>query len=485
VTPGSLPPGRARTTAVRAACVACALLAVTARPPSATAKPGPARLGVRAADTLLVGHPARAKDLEKWAQGAELADLIWLLRRTSGELGASEAVLAAAALARTPSERNALRVRLAARVGAEGRSHRSGGRTIPPPPVSLLPRPRASVFRVGALLPETGDYAEYARAVGFGIEAGLGSVPLPGDRPIEFGFWGTGDENPAKLAESLEAASWRSGVLVGELLSVTTLAVATGARIAGLPLLSPTATDEAVGTVSPYVFQVGPSGWRRGERLARLLIDRPGLRVGTLTSGAPEKSAMARGFLATAESLGAVAEWRSGYSSGTAFREEVRTLQAHRLDVLLWEGEPREAEALLREMSRQKVALRLCGGEGLLPDRLHAESRLLLEGVHIVAEDWRLPEPERARLDSALAVRSADPANELHVRGWLAGRAIARAVAEGALCPEELVANLAARTYAVPWLREHRFLDVERDGITLPVRVVQRGRAVEVVGPAR
>lgn len=439
----------------------------------------PARLDVRAADTLLVGRHARAKELESWVKGADLADLVWLLRRPARELGSAEPLLAAAALAQVSADRTALRARLVARLGTDSKGRRPGvrGGAALAAPVEMA-RPRASVFRVGALLPDSGDYADYARAVAIGVEIGMQSIPAPGGRVIDFDFWATGDENPARVAAALEAATWRNGLLVGELLSVPTLAVATGARLVELPLISPTATDEAIGTVGAGIFQIGPSGWSRGERLARALIDRPGLRVGALTSGAPERSAFAIGFVATAESLGAILAWQSGYNPGTAFREEVRALQTNKLDVLLWDGEPREAEALLREMSRQKAAVRLCGGEGLAPERLHAEARLLLEGVRYVAEEWKLRATEQARLDSAVTARGGGPATTLHARGWLAGRAIAQALAGGALCPEEVTAALTARCGPPPWLSAHRFLDAAREGATLPLFVVQRGRAV-------
>ncbi|MEO5617100.1 MAG: ABC transporter substrate-binding protein [Candidatus Eisenbacteria bacterium] len=478
-----------RTCSAAAAALVAALVltiavpepAPAARPPRNGQRADSARLDVRSADTLLVGRPSRAKEFETWLKGAELADLVWLLRRPARELGAAEPLLAGAALAQVPADRTALRARLVARLGPDPKARRSSvrGGGSAALPVEFA-RPRASVFRVGALLPDSGDYADYARAVAIGAEAALLSAPGPGARVFDFDFWATGHESPARVAAALEAASWRNGVLVGELLSVPTLAVATAARLVELPLISPTATDEAIGTVGAGIFQIGPSGWSRGERLARALIDRPGLRVGALTSGAPDRSAFALGFLATAQSLGAVREWQAGYNPGTAFREEVRAILSHKLDVLLWDGEPREAEALLREMSRQKAAVRLCGGEGLAPDRLHSEARLLLEGVRYVAEEWRLPAAEQALLDSAVASRGASPSTPLHVRGWLAGRAIGQAVAGGALCPEELTAALTAMCGPPPWLAEHRFLDAARDGATLPMFVVQRGRSVEV-----
>ena len=51
------------------------------------------------------------------------------------------------------------------------------------------------------------------------------------------------------MAAALDSALETSGVVVGELLSVPTVSLATGARIARAVLVSPTATDESVGAV--------------------------------------------------------------------------------------------------------------------------------------------------------------------------------------------------------------------------------------------
>jgi ABC-type branched-subunit amino acid transport system substrate-binding protein len=445
---------------------------------SADARPAPA-LDARAADALLAQKrgSARRRALEKWADGATLGDLVWVLRRPAAELGDSEPDLLRVALKRCPPARVALRRRLAARFEAEcpDASLPHGARPARGPGEEAVPRPAASVFRIGVVLPDTGDYAGYAADLRLGLEAALaGSAAGPHAPDLE--FWPTGDDDPVRGAEALEASTRHCGALVGELLSVNTIALATGARLLGVPLVSPTATDESIGALGPGVFQIGPSGWSRAERLARATIDHPGMRVGWLAAG--RRNAFVTGFEAAAESLGAAVVWRMEYPSGTGFRDEVRALAAQHLDVLLWDGEPREAETLVRELTRQKVSVRLCGDEGLAPERMHAEVRTLAEGVRYVTDEWRLPPETQALLDSVAQAHGGARAGALHVRGWLTGRALAAALAGGALCPEELAEALRARCGPPPWLTAHHFLDVPREGGALTEMVVRRGRAV-------
>ena len=121
--------------------------------------------------------------------------------------------------------------------------------------------------------------------------------------------------------------------------------------------------------------------------------------------------------------------------------------------------------------------LALCGSEALAPERLHAESRVLLEGVRYVGDEWKLSRTVEARIDSVGATRGISQISPLHIRGWLAGRALAAAVAGGALCPEEVAEALKSRTAAGPWLGSRHFLDVEPEGALLPVYQISRGRA--------
>jgi len=425
------------------------------------------------------GDPQRDRALKLWAQRAPLAELLYVLRRSPAELGASEALLVSVALDRTPADRPALRRRLAARLALVAPPRRSR-RSIPGTsvPSDLVVPVRASVFRIAVLLPDSGGYQGFGRALLAGLEVGL-KAGVPTALLPELQVWGTGEEQPGRAVAALDSAARTAGVAVGELLSVPTLVIAAGARFLGIPVVSPTATDESIGTLGPMVFQVGPSGYERGARLADFMLAKGPRRVGILSSSSVAQGSLATGFATAAEGAGSPIVWQKTYPPGTTnFRDDVRALTFRGIELLLWDGEAREAEALVRQLAKDRVSLKICGGQALAPQQFHAATRVLLEGVQYVGDEWVLPAPTQALLDSAATERGGERAGPLHVRGYLAGRAIRDAVSSGALCPEEIAASIASRVGSDVYLRARGFLDTSVEGAELPIYVVRRGASV-------
>lgn len=454
--------------------ILAALLCAAPMAPAAPAVLEPWNL--RTAESLLVQPPSKERDkaLAKWAEGrASLSDLVFVLRRPPEQLGSLEPKLLAAALGRVPAGREALRARLLHRQRLV--DPKAKATAVAPPPVAL--RPRATVFRVAAIAPDSGDYREYGASLIAGIRAGLEGPVLAEGFPIELEVGATGNAPPDRVLASLDRFP-DAGVVIGELLSVPTLVLAAALRDAGIPLISPTATNEDVGLISPRVFQIGPSGHLRGASLARATVTGGTPRVGLLVSTAVEGSSFATGFAAVAESLGATVAVRETYAAGSLnFHDEVKAILAARLDLVFWDGEAREAEALLRQLARDRASVRLCGGPGLAPDLHHADTRTLLEGVQYVSEEWSLGDAQRAGMDSTARAAADDP---VRLRGWLAGRLARAAVAGGALCPEEITAYLAGRRLRGARLESHGFLDLAAEGVSVPVYAVRRGRGVRL-----
>ncbi|HTR96869.1 MAG TPA: ABC transporter substrate-binding protein [Candidatus Acidoferrales bacterium] len=466
---------RLRAAAARAAGPALALaLAAFATADAAPRWPVPQdRAG---ADHLATLPESGERDdrLASWARNASLDDVLWVLRREPAQLGRAESALLAAALKRVPPARAELRRQLEVRaLRADPRAARRAG--LPPEALELR-RCGASAFRVGVLLPDRGDYAGYASEVRAGIDVGLRAGTPPGAPLPESEFHGTGDGDAAIGAAALDSVSRTCDAVIGELLSVPTTALAAAARVYGLPLVSPTATDEGIGGIGPTIFQVGPSSALRARALARAVV-RPGLRVGILTSSANGRAPFVDAFAAAAESLGAKLVRRDVYPAGTIdFHLASRSVRTFGAEVLFWDGESREADGLLRQLAADGVSVRLCGGAALAPEQFHTTSRSLLEGVTWVADDWVLAPTDAARLDSLARARGDKP-GPLAVRGYLAGRRIADAIAAGARTPGEIAAHLRP---AEAGARTAGFLDVAPDGATLPVYTLNRGHAVEL-----
>lgn len=417
--------------------------------------------------------PAHTERIAAWARTAPLDPLLWVLRRGRA-LGGAERPLTEAALARTGPARAELRRRLQARLALlDPRLAKKSGRDLADLEAS---RPRQSVYRVALILPTRGDYAGYAGSVQAAFAAGLAWARPASALPIEVEFHGTGDDEPARAIAAVDSAAGECGAVVGELLSGPTFALAAATRYLGLPLISPTATDESIGRSGPAVFQVGPASEARGRRLARVLLAEHPRKIALMVS-ADAAPGFADAFAAEAESLGSTIVRRERVLGGaTDFRTITRGLRTFGADVLLWDGETHEAEALVRTLAAEGISVKLCGGASLAPDQFHASTRALLEGVTYVADDFKLGAAEQDAVDS-LAHARGEKAGALWTRGFLAGRRLAAAVDEGARTPAELTAHLR---HPDARMRAAGFLDAPRDGATLPVYTVTRGKPVEI-----
>ena len=480
------PPARRRARAQvsfgGALCLALGVLA--AQPAHAAAAKAAARAAseLEVADRLAASPHTAKRDaaLAQWAHRASLNDLLWVLRRDPAELGSAELVLVNEALRSTPVSRTDLRSRLALRaLLLDPKAARKLGRD--PAEIEAL-RLRASVYRVGVLLPDAGDYAGYAASVRAALSFGLAWGRAPGAPGPVTDARGTGEGEIVRGVAALDTLAHGCAVVVGDLLSVPTMALAAATRVLGLPLVSPTATDEMIGRIGPAVFVVGPGSAERGQRLARVVAFSRGRKVAILTANSVAHSAFTDAFAVAAESLGARIVRREAYAPNTAdFKMFARSVKAAGAEALFWDGDSHEGEALVRNLASEGVSVKLCGGAALSPEMYHAAGRTLLEGTTWVGDDWLLPPAETAALDS-LARAHGEKVGPLWVRGFLAGRRIADVVAGGARTPAELAAGLRSPNASA---RAWGLLDVPADGAALPVWTLVRGRVVELPRPER
>jgi ABC-type branched-subunit amino acid transport system substrate-binding protein len=462
-----------RTRAARAFLLVAAALAI----PAQVAAP-PARaetLHLKDADFLATRGEASG-DFRRWMRSAPLSELMFLLRHGAA-LGANERLLVAEALGRVDEGRPDLRRHLRLRTAAAdpGRARRMLGE-VGRDPGPLLRRARASVFHLAVLLPAEGPYAGFASSVRAGIDAGLAFANARADVTLRARHWNTGDDDPARTAAVLDSASRESAVVIGELLSVPTLALAAGAGAMRLPLISPTATDEDVGRAGDTVFQIGPSAWHRGATLARAALAGGPQRAAVLVSSEVEGGSFHEGFAAAIEAGGGTVVWRDVYAAGNRdFRAAVKRLGIESAGLVFWHGDAEEGAALLREIQRQRLDVRVCGGEALAPAHQHRSTLPLLEGALYVADDWTLQPGLAAALDRLLREAGVEETTSLHVRGFLAAYLVAAAVQARALCAEEVTASLLTWVRGDRHLRERGFLDWSAEGADLPVYRLERG----------
>ena len=440
----------------------------------------PVPRSVTAADLLVTGSGRSAERLaafRAWAREATLDELMYVLRHTSAVLGDLETPAAQAALDRAPAGRAELRERLAARVSvpAPKRSRRANAAA---PGAGEGPAPH-STFRVALLLPSRGDHAAEAADLEAGFRAGLASRAAAGRPPIECVIARTGGEDPAEVAAAFDSVSRGVALVCGGFTRASAALLGAASRWSGLPVLLPVVDDAAAARLSARAWSIGPAAEDRGRTLAESMRIEAGDRVAVIASAASD-TAFAGGFIAGCNEHGVTFVSRSSYAPGnTSFAADVRALAVQRVTVLFWDGDAGEAAALLRQLTRERVSLRICGGEGFDPGRHHRETRVFLEGVMYVPEDWALSAEADTALTRALPARDQpgeEPSSALSVRGWLAGRMAGTALAAAPYTPDELAAAIAKLGPGAA--DSMRLLGVRAAGAELPVFTVGAGHAV-------
>jgi hypothetical protein len=332
------------------------------------------------------------------------------------------------------------------------------------------------VFRVALLLPAASDDGGDGTELEAGFRAGLDSRRASGRPPIECLTVHTAADAPSQIAAAFDSVSALAALVCGGLHRSSALVLAAASRWSGQVALLPAIDDPGATRLSSRAWAVGPTAEQRGAALAEAMSIGPTDRVAAITSTATD-TAFASGFLAACRVRGATIGGRFSYASGNlGFTTESRALISQRATVLFWDGDPTEAAPLLRQLTRDRVSLRVCGGDGFDPARHHRETRVLLEGVMYVPADWSLSDAARSELDHASD--GTPHSGPLFVRGWLAGRVAGAAIAAGAYTPVELAT--AIERLSPDTGSSLRVLGVRGQGAELEVLTVSDGRALPV-----
>ncbi|KPK76419.1 MAG: hypothetical protein AMJ89_04150 [candidate division Zixibacteria bacterium SM23_73] len=168
-----------------------------------------------------------------------------------------------------------------------------------------LSSPASHILKVGVLTPLTGDYSNYGESMLKGI-----NLALP------YSFMQTRVELVVKDTEGdpIKAANLASELIededvisiIGPLKSQSTVGAGMAAGGAQIPLISPTASQEGIGGLSEFIFQLSPSNQTRGKSLAEFVIkEKELLDFVMFVSDDEDTCELAQGFKEEANKLGA------------------------------------------------------------------------------------------------------------------------------------------------------------------------------------
>ncbi|KPL03617.1 MAG: hypothetical protein AMJ73_06120 [candidate division Zixibacteria bacterium SM1_73] len=168
-----------------------------------------------------------------------------------------------------------------------------------------LSSPTSQILKVGVLTPLTSDYSDYGESMLKGINLALLYSLM--ESKVELVVKDTKGDPGRAASLSRELIEEENVIsIIGPLKSESTLRAGVQASEARIPLISPTATHEGIGSVSEFIFQLSPSKPTEGKSLAKFVIKEKKLRDFVVFVSEDEVSReLALSFQEEAQKLGA------------------------------------------------------------------------------------------------------------------------------------------------------------------------------------
>ena len=263
---------------------------------------------------------------------------------------------------------------------------------------ALLPRIAAAgegqVFDLGIVLPVGGRDGYLGQALFNGIRIAVdehnrqvGAANRGAGRSVRMVFRDSEGTGPGAAAAVRDAVDEGADAVVGPLFSAEAEPAGAAAEEAGVVLLAPLATDQAVSQGRRFVFQANPTFPARGRAMARYAVGRLGLgRLGVASESGSLSSDMAGAFATEARRLGATVAFEEGLANASAWEDldrevgeaRLRAVQAVYLPVT-GQNAPRYAGEALRALDALGNAPRPLGNtewEGISSSGRSRASRL-------------------------------------------------------------------------------------------------------------
>jgi len=222
--------------------------------------------------------------------------------------------------------------------------------------IVIQPKKEPEVIKIGAILPLTGDASIYGSALKEGLDLALEEINtkggIIGKKVVVIYEDSQADPKVAVSAINKLINIDKVKIILGEMFSSVTLAIAPIAQKSQVVLISPTVSAEAVPNVGDYIFSIYPSDAYDGKFLANFVyneIEKKNAAI--IFVQADAMLSCKNSFKSTFENLGGKVVFEEGYAPKT---DDYRTIlskikQLNNLDIVFIPGYLEEIVKLLRQ----------------------------------------------------------------------------------------------------------------------------------------
>ncbi|MGH7799557.1 MAG: ABC transporter substrate-binding protein [Thermodesulfobacteriota bacterium] len=234
----------------------------------------------------------------------------------------------------------------------------------------------SEVIKIGVIAPLTGDAATYGVDLKKGMDLAVEEINTYGGvkgKKIELIYEDSkADPKTAVSAMNKLISIDKVKIVLGDMFSATTLAMAPIAERSKVVLLSPTASAEAVPNAGDYIFTIFPSDVYEGKILASFIMNKyKGEDIGIIYPQADVMATIREEFKATVEKLGGKIVFEESYIRGISdFRSMLTKMKRSKAEIVFLPTYLDDMAKILRESKELGIDLQFVTISTALDERL-------------------------------------------------------------------------------------------------------------------
>ncbi len=247
--------------------------------------------------------------------------------------------------------------------------------------------PAAAPFKVGLAAPFTGDYATYGASHKGGADIAMAELNDAGG--VNGGQVSTelgddlGDPKQAVLVAQKFIDDTSVVVVDGHMFSGATIAAGAKYQAAGLPMISPSATNPDITDLGSFIWRICMTDAVQGQGLADYSVTTLGKqKIAIMYDSSDYGRGLADAFASGVQSAGGAIVGKEQYATGdTDFKAQLTKLKGANPDLLFLSGYYPEGAKIAQQARELGMTVQMLGSDGYASDELPKLGGAAVEGM--------------------------------------------------------------------------------------------------------
>jgi len=247
--------------------------------------------------------------------------------------------------------------------------------------------PAAAPFKVGLAAPFTGDYATYGASHQAGADIAMAELNAAGG--VNGGQVSTelGDDlgDPKQAVLVAQKFIDDSSILIvdGHMFSGATIAAAPKYQTAGLPMISPSATNPDITSLGSFIWRICMTDAVQGKGLADYSVSTLGKKnIAIMYDSSDYGRGLADAYASGVTAAGGTIAGKEQYATGdTDFKAQLTKLKGKNPDLLFLSGYYPEGAKIAQQARELGMTVQMLGSDGYASDELPKLGGAAVEGM--------------------------------------------------------------------------------------------------------